>query len=409
MPGLLPFAYASRNLGRSSVRLLLSVGGSTLVVLLVMGGAGFALGMEASLRASGTPGNVILLGAGSEESLERSEVAPATAGVLAASLPGIRTVGGQLSASSEIHAPLPMRLSTATESAEPNDESRGKGRDLAMVRGVTSAAFLVHPQVQLIAGRIPEQGADEVMLGVSAARRAGLEPDSLRAALKNDGTGGPTVVLDVRPLRVVGLFQATGTVMDGEVWLPLNDLLMLTQRDTISAIVVSLDSDTHPADVSAFAQRRIDLELSAISETDYYAGLSAFYLPVRVMVLASAALVAAGALLGGLNTMYAAFVSRVREIGMLQCLGYSRFAVVVSLLQESILASTAGALVAIGLSMWLLDGVRIEFSMGTFGIVIDERVVLLGLCSGVLVGAAGCIIPALRCLRLPLPVALKSD
>ena len=34
----LPFDYAVRNLGRSPVRLLLSVGGSTLVVLLVLAG-----------------------------------------------------------------------------------------------------------------------------------------------------------------------------------------------------------------------------------------------------------------------------------------------------------------------------------------------------------------------------------
>ncbi len=216
--------------------------------------------------------------------------------------------------------------------------------------------------------------------------------------------------MDNRTLRVTGLFTAPATVMDGEVWAPLTDLLVLTQRDTISTVIIGLEPTAHAADVEAFAQRRIDLELTAMPETAYYAGQSAFYRPVRIMVLASAALVAAGALLGGLNTMYAAFASRVREIGMLQCLSYSRTAVVVSLLQESVLAKGRQA----RSSAWRwhcagADGLSIDFSMGTFGIAVDHRVVVLGLLAGLLVGVAGCVVPALRCLRLPLPVSLKTD
>ena len=64
---------------------------------------------------------------------------------------------------------------------------------------------------------------------------------------------------------------------------------------------------------------------------------------------------------------------------------------------------------AVGASLLLIDGIAIHFSMGTFGIRIDERVVAIGLGAGLFVGVAGCVIPAIRCLRLPLPSALKSD
>ncbi len=414
MPRLLPFSYATRNLGRSSSRLMLSVGGAALVVLLVMAGAGFALGMDTALRSSGTPGNMILLGAGSEESLERSEIKQGTAGVIAASIDGIEQMAGQSLVSSEIHVPLPLRALASGEdpgALRPVTEDRAtrSSRDLAIVRGVSHTAFLVHPQVRMTSGRAPSPGADEIIMGASALRRAGLDVSQVRSAIRNDGSGGPIMVIDARPLRVTGTFEAPSTVLDGEVWMPINDLLVLTQRETVSAVLVALTPATDPDDVHAFAQRRIDLELSAISEVDYYASQSAFYRPVRIMVLASAALVAAGALLGGLNTMYAAFASRVREIGMLQCLGFTRLAVVTSLLQESLLASMAGALVAVAVAIAALDGISIEFSMGTFGIVVDERVVVLGLASGALVGIAGCIVPAIRCLRLAIPSALKSD
>jgi len=66
---LIPLHYATRNLGRSPQRLVLSVGGALLVALLLMAGAGFAQGMQQALQASGHERNVLLLGAGSEESL----------------------------------------------------------------------------------------------------------------------------------------------------------------------------------------------------------------------------------------------------------------------------------------------------------------------------------------------------
>jgi putative ABC transport system permease protein len=403
---LLPISYAARNLGRSPSRLILSVGGAALVAILSMAGAGFAIGMASALRASGQEGNVVLLGAGSEESVERSEISQSAAGVVAASLSGIATFDGRPLASPEINVALSVML-RSNDSAAP--ASTDAAEYIGLVRGITPTAFIVHPQARLVAGRAPQAGANEVALGASAARTAGINPDALASVLTDAGSGGPEVIVDTRPFRVVGLIRAPGTVIDGETWMPLSDALVLTQRDTISAVIVTLAADASAADVVDFAQRRIDLELSAISEPDYYASQSAFYRPVRIMVLASAVLVALGALLGGLNTMYAAFASRVREIGMLQVLGFTRKAVTASLLQESLIASMTGALVAVVLAILFLDGIAIQFSMGTFGIKIDESVVAIGLATGLFVGVAGCVVPAIRCLRLPLPSALKSD
>jgi putative ABC transport system permease protein len=400
----LPASYATRNLGRSPARLLLSVGGAALVALLAMAGAGFALGMDRALRASGHERNVLLLGAGSEESVERSEIPRAVADTVAAGLRSIGSWDGRPLASPEINVALTV---AARDPAVGTDPANRTG----LVRGVTPTAFLVHPQVRMTAGRAPESGTNEVALGASAARGAGFDPAALERGLASAAEAGalPEVLLDGRPFRVVGLFRAPGTVMDGEAWAPLDDVLVLTQRETVSGLVVGLAPGAEPSDVDAFAQRRIDLELSAIHEPAYYASQSAFYRPVRVMVLASAALVAAGALLGGLSTMFAAFAGRIRELAMLQVLGFGRAAVVASMLQESLVASLSGALLAVGAALAFVDGIAIRFSMGTFGIRIDETVVAVGLAAGLLVGVAGCIAPAVRCLRVPLTVALKSD
>ena len=145
-----------------------------------------------------------------------------------------------------------------------------------------------------------------------------------------------------------------------------------------------------------------------MEETDYYAALAAFFRPVQWMVIVTAILIAMGGVLGGLNTMYAAFASRVREIGSLQTLGYSRSAIMISLVQESILATSMGAIIACCLGWWLLDGLVVQFSMGAFGIDVTATVLALGLLAGLLLGLVGAMVPAWRCLAKPIPEALRS-
>ena len=174
---LLPLTYAARNLGRSPARLAMSVGGAFLVSLLAMGGMAFVLGMDGALRASGHPRNVVLLGAGSEESAERSEIAASTPGVVVASLRGIATIDGMPLASPEVNVALTVDARPGAGGGKPTT---------GLVRGITPAAFLVHPQVRMVAGRAPEAGSDEVALGRSAARAAGLDPDVVARDLADE-------------------------------------------------------------------------------------------------------------------------------------------------------------------------------------------------------------------------------
>jgi putative ABC transport system permease protein len=269
-----------------------------------------------------------------------------------------------------------------------------------LVRGVTPGAFNVHAQVAVVEGRAPEAGRDELMAGRLAHTRMGVAAETVGL--------GKQLWFDKRPWTVVGVFEAPGTVMEAEVWCPLRDLQIAAKRDNYSCVVLTLGPGGDFGDVDAFCRQRLDLELVALRETDYYSGLSDFFRPVRAMVMATAVLIALGGLFGGLNTMYAAFASRVREVGSLQAMGYSRRAIVLSLVQESVLATTAGALVAAVIGLAVLDGLAVRFSMGAFGLVLDGPVLAAGLLAGVALGVVGALPPAWRCLRMPITDALKS-
>ncbi|MBX3387851.1 MAG: ABC transporter permease [Phycisphaeraceae bacterium] len=388
----LPTSYAVRNLGRSTPRLALSVLGSGLVVLLVLGAGGFVRGMTESLRRAGDSGNVLIMGIGSEESIERSEIPASTAALLQASVPGLRSEGGAAFVSPEVHVQLPVSVARDTP----------EGR-LILVRGVTPAALLVHGQVQIAEGEWPRSGHDEVLVGRLAHTKLGVPPDSLAV--------GQTLRIDGRDRHISGHLAAPQSLIDAEIWMPLNDLKETTKRVTDSCVVATLadgPDGAELADVQTFCRRRLDLEITAMSESAYYSRLAAFFAPIRIVVWVTAVLIAAGGVLGGLNTMYAAFASRVREIGMLRCLGFRRSAVIVSLVQESCLACATGALIACAIGVFFLDGLAVQFSMGAFGLRIDAPALLFALSIGLCLGLLGALPPAYRCLKLPIPESLKA-
>jgi putative ABC transport system permease protein len=274
-----------------------------------------------------------------------------------------------------------------------------------MVRGVTPSAMLVHDQVQLVEGRLPASGANEVMVG----RMVGTTLGGSSGKGQGGATVDQTLIIDRKPWKVVGVFTAPGTVLEGEIWAPLTQVMEATKRKTISCVVVTLNpGEAEFADVSAFVKTRPDLELSAMREMEYYGKLAAFFAPIRAVAWVTAGLIAIGGLFGGLNTMYAAFVSRVREIGTLRSLGFRRTAIVVSLVQESVLATAVGSLGAAVIGLFVLNGIAVRFSMGTFGLNVDANVLVVGLGAGIVLGVVGALPPAWRCLRMAIPVALKA-
>src|SRR5690606_24340980 len=157
----------------------------------------------------GSPHNAILLGAGSEESIQRSEVPERVAGIAEAAVSGVSSPLGKSAVSTEIHYMTWL---------ETPDARRAQG----LFRGVTPGSLLVHPEVRLLDGHFPRAG--EIMVGRLAWRKLGL-PDT-------DLAIGSRIRLDGADMTVSGRFAAPGTVMESEIWATLSDIRMLAQRET---------------------------------------------------------------------------------------------------------------------------------------------------------------------------------
>ena len=382
---MIPLSFCLRNLFRRPDQSLLLITGCTAVITLIVTAAAINQAMKQTLGNTGDRLNVIFLGVGSEESVERSEVKRGVDQIITTSVSGIRQLLGKPSISPEVHFNGMLNLPKGTPSQ-------------VLLRGVSHHALWVHQRVRLLKGRFPNSG--EVMVGRLVYQKLGIKKNELQI--------GKTLVFNGEHFTISGVFDALGTVMEAEVWMPLQDLMTYTQRENLSCVIVSMVDEDAYGEFDAFTKRRLDLELITIKESDYYNKLSVFYAPIRWMAWICTVLLTIGAIFGGLNALYAAFTSRIREFGTLQAIGFNRLQILTSLVQESSILALIGCLFTAIIIHQILHGLCVPFSIGVFELDYDLNIHILGLVSSLFLGIFGGLPPALKCLSLPVQVTLNQ-
>ena len=382
---LLPWEYGARNLARRPVRTALTLVALATVVMLVFVVVGFIRGLERSLAISGDEDVVLVYSVNSEENIDSSSIAAATPSLLTASLDSTWKRFGVTHVSPEIY--LGTRVST-------EDDDSGFG----LVRAVTRNAPLVRRNVRLVEGEWP--GPQEVMIGSLAAAKLGMDAQSLAI--------GQTIELENQVWTISGRFAAGGAAYESEIWCNLSDFQTATKRQDLSLVAMLLAPGASPAEVSLFCKERNDLELRAARETDYYAALQQHYKPVRLLAWLVVLLVSGAGVFAGLNMMYGAVSGRIRELAMLQTIGYRRRAILLSLIQEGVLLAAAASLLSGSIALTLLNGTAVRFTMGAFALRIDSVAILVGCGVGLLLGVLGALPPALKALRQSVAVSLNA-
>jgi len=375
----LPWDYGIRNLFRRASRSALTLLGLSIVVFLVLTVVAFVNGLEASLQVSGDPNVVLIHSLGAAENLENATVPGSAPGLLAASLDGILARSGQKYVSPELYLGAQITTSGNPEPA------------MGLVRGVSISIPLVRRQFQILDGDWPLRG--EVIVGRLAAAKLGRKLTELAT--------GSEIQFEGKSWRIAGHFASAGSALESEIWCLVDELQGVLKRQDLSLVAVTVANASAIGDVQEFCKERIDLEWEATPETAYYAYLQKHYGPVRMVAWLIVGLMASAGIFAGLNTMYGAVLGRVRELAMLQTIGFSRRAILLSILQEGLLLAMAASLIATGLAVGLLNGFAVRFTMGAFTLKTDSRTVVIGLVIGLLIGVLGSLPPALRALRLP--------
>jgi putative ABC transport system permease protein len=131
------------------------------------------------------------------------------------------------------------------------------------------------------------------------------------------------------------------------------------------------------------------------------------------MGLVVTAILAIGAIFGGMNTMYAAVARRGKEIGVLRALGFSRADVLIGFVIESVGLAIAGGVAGelLGLAVASLTGLSsrpMKAGIFIFSFRLSPADFTWGLVAAALIGALGGFLPAWRAARLGVITSLRE-
>ena len=386
----IPFVYNFRSVTArwtSSIVAVLGIAGTVGVFVAMLS---LARGFRATLVASGSEDNAIVLRAGATSEM-MSGIKLEDIKILQ-DAPGVARSSDAPLVTSEVVvvAPFPLRA-TGTDAN-------------AQIRGVSANVLTVRKNVKIVQGRMFQPGLAELIVGKNASSSySGL-------------TLGNMVNFGGGHWQVVGIFDAGGSAFDSEVWCDARVLDDVYKRPSN----IFQSATVHLSSPGAFEQfkdavtsdRRLNFDVTR--EIDYYAKQSTRMTQLITILGGLVAFVMAiGAVFGALNTMYSAVAERGREIATMRALGFGGGAVVFSFLVEALLISFVGG--AIGcVAVLPLNGLTTgtmnwqTFSQLAFAFRITPALLLAGIVFALLMGLLGGLPPAMRAAWRPVAVALRE-
>jgi putative ABC transport system permease protein len=349
----------------------------TLVSMLAMGS-----GARQQQVANVRPDRVILTTRGTlpgQGSITRQEAA------IVLGLPGVR----------EDAQGRPTVVFQSMVPIEGRRRSTGKRIYFPLV-GVTPNMTAFAPELRYTDGRPFEPGLQELVASNSCSRQfVGFE------------------IGDRRPLRgrdwtVVGHFDQ-GHAQDCMVYADAETLMTTFGRTTYSSAALMLKS---PADYRALRDAVTSnpaLRLDVLPEKD---SIEAVFKPLNSILnfvsFFVGTIMAIGATLGAVNSLYAMVDSRRREIATMRALGFSPGAVVLAVLLESMLLALPGALLGSLLAWALFNGLAASPFGYSFRLSVTPSLAVLGIEWALAMGLLGGLLPALRAARMPVIASLRA-
>jgi putative ABC transport system permease protein len=386
----IPIVYNIRSVKArwtSSIVAVLGIAGTVGVFVAMLS---LARGFRATLVASGSADNAIVMRAGATS--EMMSGIPLEEVKILQDAPGVARAADTPLVTSEVVvvAPFPLRA-TGTDAN-------------VQVRGVSGNVLTIRRNTKITEGRMFQPGLAELVVGRNASTSySGL-------------TVGNTVNFGGGHWQVVGVFDAGGSAFDSEVWCDarvLDDVYKRPSNIFQSATVHLSSADAYQQFKDAItSDRRLNVDVSR--EIDYYAKQSTRMTQLITVLGGLVAFVMAiGAVFGALNTMYSAVSERGREIATMRALGFGGAAVVFSFLVEALLISFVGG--AIGcVAVLPLNGLTTgamnwqTFSHLAFAFRITPPLLVGGIIFALLMGLLGGLPPAMRAAWRPVAVALRE-
>jgi putative ABC transport system permease protein len=372
----------------SSAVAVIGIAGVVVVFVSVLS---IAAGFAAAMTGSGSPNRALVMRSGADSEMT-SGLDGAEVDIIKQA-PGIRRAGQAPLASAELYVIIDLPKKSIPDAAAN-----------VPMRGIEPAGMPLREEVSLVEGRMFQFGTNEVIVGRGAAGQF------------MHLNVGETIVSGQNRWQVVGVFEADGAVAETEIWCDARTLQGAYRRGkSYQSLLARLESADSFDVLRDWLKSNPQLNVMIRRENEYYAGQSqALTRLIRTIGFGIAALMGIGAIFGAILTMYTAVASRAREIATLRALGFNAIPILVSILGESLVLGGIGGLIG-GFGAYLaFNGYQTStmnfqtFSQVAFAFRVTPLLLAMGLIYALAMGLIGGLFPAIRAVRLPIPIALRE-
>ncbi|MBV8877076.1 MAG: ABC transporter permease [Gammaproteobacteria bacterium] len=300
-------------------------------------------------------------------------------------LPGIKLgAGGKPLV--EFHAIVPIEA-----------RRRGTGRRIFFpLVGVTGSPTESDPELHLTEGRVFRAGLHELIASVPCVRQfSGFALGDKRPIGGADWT-------------VVGHFQQGDTQQC--VVLADAEILMSTfNTNTYTEATATLRSPADYARLQHALESNPSLHLEVRHEREAREeGIRQLNGLLNFAAYFVGAIMAIGATLGAVNSLYSMVDARRRELATLRAIGFGSGAVAASILCESMVLALPGALLGVLLARALFHRMAVSPFGFSFLLDVTPHLALTGVAWALAMGLIGGLLPAVRAVRVPVTTALRA-
>jgi putative ABC transport system permease protein len=262
--------------------------------------------------------------------------------------------------------------------------------------GVTGKMSELAADQRFTAGRAFQPGLHELVASNACRRQfVGFELGDKRLIRGSDWT-------------VVGHFdqgRAQNCVVNADAETVMSALSSTTYSSATAVLQSSGEYPTLRAAVAGNPALRLDVQHEQDAIETAFKPLNSI---LDFVSYFAGTIMAIGATLGAVNSLYAIVDSRQREIATVRAIGFNPAAVVMAVLLESMLLALPGALLGSALAWLLFNGLAASPFGYSFQLSVTPSLAVLGIEWALAMGLLGGLLPALRAARMPVVTALRA-
>jgi len=262
--------------------------------------------------------------------------------------------------------------------------------------GTSPTVTAMRPDMHFTDGRMFQPGLHELVVSNPCVRTfTGFELGARRAVRGIDWT-------------VVGHYDQ-GESMQCLALADAETLMTAFGRNTFNEVVVRLktpgDFDALRAALEANPALRLQVKRERDATEERFKGLNGILNFAAYFV---GVIMALGATLGAVNSLYSIVDARRRELATLRAIGFRGGAIIAATLVESVLLALPGALLGAALAWVFFHGMAVSPFGFSFHLDVTPHLAEIGIAWALVMGFIGGLLPALRAARVPVTTALRA-